>query len=79
MRATSYNRITASNGRGLGVIQGGLDRITSYNRITDAEDLAALFDERAAILEYDGGYSRAKAEALARAEIGALRRRKDRP
>jgi hypothetical protein len=42
---------------------------------SDDEDLAALFDERAAILEYDGGYSRAKAEALARAEIDALRRR----
>jgi hypothetical protein len=75
MRVISYNRITASSHKGLEVIQVGSDRITSYNRITDDEDWAALFDERAAILEYDGGYPRAKAEALARAEIDALRRK----
>lgn len=32
------------------------------------------FEERAAILEYDGGFSRSEAERLARIEIEALRK-----
>lgn len=32
-------------------------------------DLWVEFEERAAILEYDGGYSREEAEALARLEV----------
>jgi hypothetical protein len=38
------------------------------------EDWAFAFEERAAILEYDGGHSREEAERLARAEIEAMRR-----
>lgn len=33
------------------------------------DDLWVSFEERAAILEYDGGFSREEAERLARAEI----------
>jgi len=39
---------------------------------TKPEDLRDRFDERAAILEYDGGHARADAEALAFAECIAL-------
>jgi hypothetical protein len=35
----------------------------------DEEDRKALFDERAAILEYDGGFTRAEAERRAREEM----------
>ena len=68
-------RVTASNNNSLEVTRLRSDRVTSCNFSPDDEDLAALFDERAAILQYDGGYPRAKAEALARAEIEALHRR----
>jgi hypothetical protein len=34
------------------------------------EDLRELFEERAAILEYEGGLSRDKAERIARTETG---------
>jgi hypothetical protein len=37
------------------------------------EDWQALFDERAGIMEYDGGLSRAEAEERARQEADALR------
>lgn len=40
----------------------------------DAEDWQMAFEERAAILEYDGGFSRSEAERLARIEIEALRK-----
>lgn len=33
------------------------------------EDLQAAFEERAAILEYDGGWTRPEAERLARIEV----------
>jgi hypothetical protein len=39
----------------------------------DEEDWQAAFDERAAILEYDDGFTRAEAERLARDEISGLR------
>jgi hypothetical protein len=39
----------------------------------DEEDWQAAFDERAAILEYDGGFPRAEAERLAGDEISGLR------
>lgn len=39
----------------------------------DEEDWQAAFDERAAILEYDGGWPRPEAERLAREEIEARR------
>lgn len=39
----------------------------------DRED----WEERAAILEYDGGLSRAEAEAIATVEIAARKQRKD--
>lgn len=35
----------------------------------EAFDLHCRFEERAAILEYDGGFSRLVAEGLARAEV----------
>ena len=35
----------------------------------DEEDWRAAFEEHAAILEYDGGHSRADAERLAREEV----------
>jgi hypothetical protein len=38
------------------------------------EDWQALFDERAGIMEYDGGLSRAEAEAGAAEEVETLRR-----
>ncbi|CAH1653479.1 hypothetical protein CHELA1G11_13696 [Hyphomicrobiales bacterium] len=37
------------------------------------DEWLAAFDERAAILEYDGGWSRAEAERLAREEIDLRR------
>lgn len=39
----------------------------------DEEDWQAAFDERAGILEYDGGWPRPEAERLAREEIDARR------
>lgn len=39
----------------------------------DADDWRAAFEERAAIMEYDGGLSREDAERLARDEIDGLR------
>lgn len=39
---------------------------------TDA-DWQALFDERAGIIEFDGGFARAEAEAAAAEEVGRLR------
>jgi hypothetical protein len=74
MRVTACNRVTPNDYRSLEVTRLGSDRVT---RVTGplGEDLVGLFDERAAILEYDGGYPRAQAEALARAEIEALHRR----
>ncbi len=41
----------------------------------DEEDWRAAFEERAGILEYDGGHSRQDAERLARAEIDERRSR----
>jgi hypothetical protein len=41
------------------------------------EDWQALFDERAAILEYDGGIPRAEAEASAAKEVAERRRTHD--
>lgn len=41
-------------------------------------DASAAWQERAAILEYDGGFSRAEAEARATAELGALLTLRDR-
>lgn len=38
----------------------------------DAEDWQAAFDERAGVLEFDGGFPRHEAERLARDEIAAL-------
>lgn len=38
----------------------------------DLEDWQAAFDERAGILEYDAGFPRLKAEALARMEFRKL-------
>jgi len=38
------------------------------------EDLQVLFDERAGIMEFDGGLSRDEAERLARQEVALLRR-----
>lgn len=39
----------------------------------DEEDWRAAFEERAGVLEYDGGYSRQDAERLARIEIDEWR------
>ncbi len=39
----------------------------------DEEDWRAAFEERAAILEYDGGHSHAEAERLAREEVFGTR------
>lgn len=38
-----------------------------------AEDWQALFDERAGVLEFDGGHSRADAERMAAEEVSGLR------
>ncbi len=38
----------------------------------DAEDWQAAFDERAGVLEFDGGFPRHEAERRAREEITAL-------
>jgi hypothetical protein len=39
----------------------------------DEDDWNALYDERAGIMEFDGGLSRAEAEARAREEVDQLR------
>lgn len=39
----------------------------------DAEDWQALYEERAGILEFDGGYSRAQAEDMAAVETAGMR------
>jgi hypothetical protein len=39
----------------------------------DEEDWQAFYDERAGIMEYDAGFPRAKAEALARQEVRKIR------
>lgn len=41
--------------------------------VRTAEDWTDLFEERAAILEYDGGWSREEAERRAREEIASMR------
>ncbi len=38
------------------------------------EDLEYFYAERAAILHFDGGWPKEKAEALARAEVETIRR-----
>ena len=38
------------------------------------EDLEELYEERAGILEHMGGWSKEKAEALAKAEVETIRR-----
>ena len=38
------------------------------------EDLEYWYQERAAILQHDGGWPKEKAEALARAEVETIRR-----
>ena len=38
------------------------------------EDLEYFYSERAAILHFDGGWPKQKAEALARAEVETIRR-----
>lgn len=56
-------------------------RVAPHRRVSnsrfsswDEADWQFAFEERAAILEYDGGHSRVEAERLARAEIEAMRR-----
>jgi hypothetical protein len=51
-------------------------RIVEYLRglaLWDEEDWTALYDERAGIMEFDGGLSRAKAETAAANEVNLLR------
>jgi hypothetical protein len=43
------------------------------NNAWDENDWQMAFEERAAILEYDGGHSRQEAERLARDEINIMR------
>ncbi|WP_234052692.1 MULTISPECIES: hypothetical protein [unclassified Xanthobacter] len=57
------------------------DLVTPVTLVTPENDDAGdearwrdAFEERAAILEYDGGFSRSEAERLARIEIEALRK-----
>jgi hypothetical protein len=50
------NRVTTNDDNGLEVTHTGADRVTSCNHSPDDENSAALFNERAAILEYDGNY-----------------------
>ena len=38
------------------------------------EDLKYWYEERAAILQFDGGLPKEKAEALAKAEVDSIRR-----
>lgn len=38
------------------------------------DNLKELYEERAAILHYEGGWPKEKAEALARAEVDSIRR-----
>ena len=38
------------------------------------EDLKYWYEERAAILQHDGGWPKEKAEALAKAEVETIRR-----
>ena len=65
------------NGRGYEGFEGGLTP-PSANFLAhwDNEDWQAAFDERAAILEFDEGLTRAEAEHHARQEIEQQRRRK---
>ena len=45
-------------------------RVMMDDETDDAEaDLAELYEERAAIMEYDGGLSREEAERLARVDV----------
>ena len=39
-----------------------------------AEDLEYFYQDRAAILQHDGGWPKEKAEALAKAEVETIRR-----
>lgn len=48
--------------------------VTPQNdNVWDENDWRMAFEERAAILEYDGGHSRQEAERLAREEINIIR------
>jgi hypothetical protein len=48
--------------------------VTPQNdNVWDENDWQMAFEERAAILEYDGGHSRQEAERLARDEINIMR------
>ena len=38
------------------------------------EDLEEFYEERCAILQFDGGWPKEKAEALAKAEVDSIRR-----
>src|SRR5690348_12969087 len=57
------------------IIEGSASKITAQidepanDREARANDLQAIFDERAAIAEIDGGLDRAAAERLARKEV----------
>ena len=57
-------------------IRSGKSAIVAYLRglaCWDEEDWTAFYDERAGILEFDGGLTRAEAEAGAREETDQLR------
>ena len=43
----------------------------------NAEDLRYYYEERAAILHFEGGWPKEKAEALARAELETYRKHKE--
>jgi len=55
-------------------LRRGVTNVTSVTKKNSNEDRGSDFEERAAIIEYDGGYSRAAAEQLARLIISGADR-----
>jgi hypothetical protein len=63
-----------SSGFGSAFLMPAAEDLTHW----DEQDWLDFFEERAAIYEYDSGHTRRAAEELARAEVWALRGRKER-
>jgi hypothetical protein len=55
-------------------LERGVTNVTSVTKKSSNEDHRSDFEERAAIIQYDGGYSRAAAEHLARLIISGADR-----
>jgi hypothetical protein len=73
-RSSDLTEIRGDDGAGFGGFGGSASRHFHDRREWDEEDWRAVFEERAAILEFDEGLSRCEAAHLARQQIDEQRR-----